>query len=55
MATKKKIRPVVPPIPIIPQVWAMLHPAYTCDLCQKPISEEQYDHTDGLCAKCALT
>lgn len=26
---------------------------YTCDLCQAPISEEQYDHHDGLCEKCA--
>ena len=42
-----------PPIPIIPQVWAMLHPpTYSCDLCQKPISEDQYDHHDGLCPEC---
>lgn len=25
---------------------------YTCDLCQKSISEWQYDHFDGLCEEC---
>lgn len=60
MPRKKKINRVSlagqPPFPIIPQVWAMLHPVqqseYTCDLCQKVISEYQYDHHDGLCPEC---
>jgi hypothetical protein len=57
MPGKKKINRVSlagqPPFPVIPQVWAMLHPVqYTCDLCQKVISEDRYDHHDGLCPEC---
>lgn len=36
---------------LFPQIQRMLNP-YRCDLCQKPISEHQYDHNDGLCPEC---
>ena len=55
---KKKINPFPdrPPFPVIPQVWNMLHKpvpmTYFCDLCQEEISEDQYDHNDGLCPTC---
>ena len=53
MKRPKRIGP--PPFPLIPQIQKMLYPEYTCDLCQKPISEDQYDHHDGLCPECVAT